>query len=84
LACLGKPEYPVWVGSFIIESKKEAKQGNLKIKVYLRHGKGRQGIKGQRQNKFKPKDDVTKPYHPVWDSGLSGFSRTNTIRLARV
>jgi hypothetical protein len=30
------------------------------IQVCLRHGKRKQGIKGPRQKKFKPKDEVTK------------------------
>jgi hypothetical protein len=42
-----KPDYPIWktevstFGSFRNESRKKAKQGNVKIEVYLRHGNGK-------------------------------------------
>jgi hypothetical protein len=51
LAGLGKLDYLVWeiglsgFGSFIIESRKKFKWGNVKIQVYLRHGKGKEGVR---------------------------------------
>jgi hypothetical protein len=44
------------------------------IQVCLRHEKGKQGIKGPRQMKFKPEDEVTK-------TGCFGFSRIHRVRV---
>jgi hypothetical protein len=51
------------LGSFKIGLRKKAKQGNLNIQAYLKYGKEEQGIKGPKQKKLKPKDEVarTKP-----------------------
>jgi hypothetical protein len=41
--------------------------------------KGRKASKYQDIRKFNPKDEVTKPNVHVWDSGWSGFPRTNRV-----
>jgi hypothetical protein len=59
--------------SFMVESRKKAKWGNLMIQMFLRHGKGKQGIMEQRREKFIPEDEAAK----TGPSGL-GF---RTIRI---
>jgi hypothetical protein len=68
LESLEKSDYPVWetrVSGFssFRTDKKEAKLKGLKIQWCFKHGKGRQGIKGPRQKKFKPEDEVAKIVH---------------------
>jgi hypothetical protein len=45
--------------------KEEAKHEDLRIQVCLRHEKEKQGIKGLKQKKFKPKGEVTKNW-TIW------------------
>jgi hypothetical protein len=51
------------------------------IQVFLRHTKGKQGIKRPRQKKLMPKDEVAK----IGPSGLGfqtiQFSRTDRVQL---
>jgi hypothetical protein len=66
---------------FQSKAKEEAKFEDLKIQTVLKQEKGKKASRDQDRIKSSKKPKSQKPDHPVCQTGVSDFFRTNRVRV---
>jgi hypothetical protein len=75
----GLPNRSIWFWQFQSKTKERSKLKDLKIQGVLKIDNRLNGIKDQDKRKSSKKPKLQKPYHPVCQTKLFGFSRTDRI-----
>jgi hypothetical protein len=79
IECSGFLFWIVRFWQFQTQTEEGAKIENLNIQGEFKHGKGRQGTEGPRQEIQAKRTKSQKPDGPVLDSEGSGFLRTDRV-----